>query len=144
MKVQEIMTANPECVSPATTIRLAAEKMAALDVGILPVCEEDRLVGVITDRDITIRVTALGQDSTLTIVGDVMTTNVVCCYEDDELENCIEIMEGAQVRRVPVLNREEKLAGIVALGDLVNRRRENDEVIAMAEEVLEKVSEPER
>ena len=117
MNVSEVMTKQVEVISPQQTIRDAAELMQQLDTGVLPVGENDRLVGMITDRDIVIRAVAQGRgpDSEL---REAMTESVLYCFEDDSVEDAAKQMGEAQVRRLPVLNRDKRLVGIVALGDL--------------------------
>jgi CBS domain-containing protein len=119
MKVQAIMTRDVDTVAPDTTLRDAAERMQALDVGVLPVCAHDRLVGVITDRDITVRATADGLDPFATQVGDIMSRDdLITCFEDQDVEEAARMMRDKQVRRVPVLSRDRRLVGIVSLGDV--------------------------
>jgi CBS domain-containing protein len=144
MQVRELMTPNPETISPATTIRESAEKMLALDVGMMPVCEGENMVGVVTDRDITTRAVAKGLDPNSTHVRDIMSPDLVCCYEDDDIHDCIKLMEGSQVRRVPVLDRADRLVGVISLGDLAVRQRDNEEMKKLTEEALEQISEPVR
>jgi CBS domain-containing protein len=118
METREVMTATVECVPPTATLQEAATKMRELDVGALPVCEYDRLVGMITDRDITMRSVSEGQDPHLETVRDVMTPQVIYCFADQDVEEVAALMRDRQVRRLPVLNREKRLVGIVSLGDL--------------------------
>jgi len=138
MKVGEILTPDPECVTPDTTITMAAQKMKALDVGLLPICQSDRLVGTVTDRDIVVRAIATGANPNTTTIGDVMSSEVVFCFEDEEIEQAAQLMEQRQIRRLPVLNGEKRLVGIVSLGDIAVRSPEGQ----LAGEVLERVSEP--
>ena len=138
MKVTEILTPNPQCITPETSLTLAARKMKALNVGMLPVCEKDRLVGTVTDRDITIRAVAAGANPNTTTVREVMTDNIAYCFDDEEVEEAAELMEQRQIRRLPVMNRDKRLVGIVSLGDMaVRTHRER-----LAGEILERVSEP--
>jgi CBS domain-containing protein len=116
--VQEIMTRQVEVVRPDAPIREAAEKMRSLDVGSLPVCDGQRLVGMITDRDITIRATADGRDPAQTRVAEAMTPDIVYCYDDQDVKDVAELMEERQIRRLPIISRDKKLVGIVSLGDL--------------------------
>jgi CBS domain-containing protein len=92
--------------------------MRDLDVGSLPVCDGERLQGMLTDRDITIRATAEGQDPESTTAADVMTHSIFYCYDDQDVEEAAQIMEEKQIRRLPIVNRDKKLVGIVSLGDL--------------------------
>jgi len=118
MQVSDVMTRNAECTRPEATLQEAAERMKALDVGSLPVCGDDHLVGVLTDRDITIRCVADGHDPRADRVRDVMTPQVYYCFEDDDVADAAELMREKQVRRLPVLNHDKRMVGIVALGDL--------------------------
>ncbi|WP_444847051.1 CBS domain-containing protein [Duganella caerulea] len=118
--IADIMSRDVTSVSPEETIRRAAELMDDLDVGALPVTEGHRLVGMITDRDITIRATAAGLGPEETLVTEVMTEDICYCYEDQSIEEVLEDMGDIQVRRVPVVSRDDhKLVGIVAMADLV-------------------------
>ena len=138
MKVNEIITHDPEVIRPETTLIEAAQKMKSLDIGMLPVCDGDRLVGVITDRDITLRGVAQGFDPKTARVQEVMTPEVIYCFDDEDVKDVAKKMEEKQVRRLPVLNREKRLVGIVSLGDLAVRTGKEK----LAGEVLERVSEP--
>lgn len=117
MNVSEVMTAQVEVISPQQTIGDAAQLMQQLDTGVLPVGENDRLVGMITDRDIVIRAIAQGRGPDAS-VREAMTESVLYCFEDDGIEDAAKQMGEAQVRRLPVMNRDKRLVGIIALGDL--------------------------
>jgi CBS domain-containing protein len=119
MKIAELMTLDVEVIRPNDTLRTAAKMMADLDAGILPVGENDRLVGMITDRDITVRAVAEGRDPDKTTVRDTMTDEVRYCFADESPEEVARKMSAWQLRRLPVLSRDKRLVGIVALGDLV-------------------------
>ena len=118
MKVKDVMTEGAACVTPSTSLQQAARKMKALDVGPLPVCEGDHPVGMITDRDITVRATAEALPPRLAPVRDVMTPGVVSCFEDQDVDEAARLMTEHQVHRLVVLNRDQRLVGIVSLGDL--------------------------
>lgn len=118
MKIKEIMTPNVEVVSPEMTLKDAARKMRDLDVGVIPVCDGEKMRGILTDRDITIRATAEGLDPKTAPVGNIMTPGVHWCYEDDDVDAAQKIMQDQQVRRILVMNRDKKLVGIVSLGDI--------------------------
>ena len=137
-KVQDVMTKGAECVSPSTTLQHAARKMRNMDVGPLPVCDNDRLVGMITDRDITVRAVADGCDTRTATVREVMTPEVLYCFEDQDVQEAARLMQENQVRRLLVLNRDKRLVGIVSLGDLAVET--GDEVLAG--QTLEEVSLP--
>jgi CBS domain-containing protein len=138
MWIRDIMTRNVECVWPDDTLQEAALKMKDLDVGPLPVCDYDHVVGMLTDRDITVRAVAEGRDPRSTRVRDVMTRNVVSCSEDDAVEEAARLMQERQIRRLLVLDRDKRLIGIVSLGDLA---AEAEDPYRMAE-VLQDVSVP--
>jgi len=112
------MTKGAECVTPSTTLADVARKMKNLDVGSLPVCENDRLVGMLTDRDIVVRAVADGCDTKTITAREVMTPDIVYCFEDQDVQQAARLMEENQIRRLVILNRDERLVGIVSLGDL--------------------------
>jgi CBS domain-containing protein len=117
MKVRDAMTAEVQLCTPDDTLRDAAEAMAALNCGLLPVTDNERLVGMISDRDIAIRGVAMGRGPDARI-ADVMTADVKYCFEDQDIEEVTANMGDIQVRRLPVLNRMKQLVGIIALGDI--------------------------
>ena len=117
MKVSKYMTRDVQLVTPTQTIREAARMMAEIDAGSLPVQEDDRLVGVITDRDIAVRAVAQGK-SPDTPVRDVMSREVLYCFEDQEVKEIARNMGDVKVRRLPVVNRDKRLVGIISVGDL--------------------------
>src|SRR5438093_8557436 len=121
MKVSEAMTRDVSVASPDETIRQAAKTMASLDAGVLPVGENDHLIGMITDRDIAIRGIAQGKGPKAK-VRDVMTEDVKYCFDDQEIEEVTRNMADIQVRRLPVLNRDKRLVGILSLGDIAISR----------------------
>ena len=118
MKVHEIMSTDARCTGPDNTLVEAAGLMRVIDVGALPVCENDRLVGMITDRDIVLRAVADGRASTTTPVREVMSPGVTVIMADQEVEEAARLMEEQKIRRLPVLNRERRLVGILSLGDV--------------------------
>ena len=118
MQLKDFINYRVEMVHPNDTLQQAAEKMRDLDVGSMPVCEGQHLIGIVTDRDITIRATARGQDPTRTPVRDVMTPDVVYCFEADTVDDAARTMQEHQIRRLFVLNEEEELVGITSLGEL--------------------------
>jgi len=117
MRVAEVMTRNVRLIEPNQTIRDAARLMAEMDAGIMPVREGDRLVGMITDRDIAVRAVAQGRGPD-TPVREVMTDEVKYCFEDEDTAAVERNMAEIQVRRLPVLTRDKRLVGILSLGDL--------------------------
>jgi CBS domain-containing protein len=136
MKVSNCMTKNVKIADPNQTIRDAALAMGRLDAGVLPVGENDRLVGMITDRDIAIRGVAEGKGPDAKI-RDVMSTDVKYCFEDEEIDDVLHNMGELKVRRMPVLNRDKRLVGIVSLGDLATNAE-----TAEAGEALGDISRP--
>jgi CBS domain-containing protein len=140
MKVQDVMTKNPVCVTPGATVREAAQLMQREDTGVIPVVDEQgskRLVGVITDRDIAIRIVAQGKDAK-TRVSDVMSADrLATCGPDDDLDDVMDAMATEQVRRIPIVDERGSLVGIVAQADIV--RKADD-----AERTVERISEPGR
>ncbi len=135
--IADIMTRDVMSVSPHDNLRQAAQMMDELNVGALPVCENERLIGMITDRDITVRATSVGQDPEATSVADIMTDKVRYCFEDQEVYEVMGQMADAQIRRVPVVSRDDhKLIGIVSLGDVATKHS------AEVDYTLEKISSP--
>jgi CBS domain-containing protein len=118
MQVHEVMTKNVKIVSPTATIDKAANLMGEIDCGALPVGENDRLVGMITDRDITLRAVAKGRVPAQCTVREAMSPDIKYVFEDETTEAAAQNMSRLQVRRLPVLNRQQRLVGILALGDL--------------------------
>lgn len=135
MQVQELMSRSVDIIDPNATIREAARKMRADNVGALPVGENDRLVGMVTDRDITVRAVAEERAAGNTTVREVMSEKVFYCFEDDDTSRASDVMSEHQVRRLPVLNRDKRLVGVVALADLARKDGPT------AEHALEGVSE---
>ena len=136
-RLSEVMTRNVQVISPDATIREAAQQMRGGDFGMLPVGEDDRMIGAISDRDIAIRAIAEGKESTTT-VRDVMSEGVVWAYDTDSIEDAARLMSEHQVRRLPVVNSDKRLVGIVALGDFAVDSRD----IAPAAEALSEISKP--
>jgi CBS domain-containing protein len=118
MKVKDAMHRNAEWVEPTTTVSALAKKMRDLDVGSLPVGENDRLVGMVTDRDIAIRAVAEGADPNQVTARDIMSKGIVYCRDDEELEDAVRIMEQKQIRRLPVIDGNKRMVGILSLGDV--------------------------
>jgi CBS domain-containing protein len=136
MKVKDVMSRDVRVGNPGQSVREAAKLMADMDIGALPVAENDRLVGMITDRDIVVRAVAHGRGGDATI-ADVMTREVLYCFDDEELDDVARNMGDVQVRRLPVVSRDKRLVGIVSLGDLAR-----SEDAAKVGEAVSHVSEP--
>lgn len=136
MKISEVMTRNVRTVSPDHTAKDAASFMLSEDAGSMPVSDGDKLIGMITDRDIAVRGVAKGHGPD-TLVRDIMTDEILCAREDEDIDAVVARMSDAQVRRIPVIDASEKLCGIVSLGDL---SREADR--KSADEALQGVSAP--
>jgi CBS domain-containing protein len=134
-KISEVMTSDVKVVRPDESLQRAATLMADEDVGAIPVCDGERLQGMITDRDIAIRAVARGLD-TETPVSEVMTEDLVWCNEDDDTLEVLGRMADRQIRRIPVIDANRKLVGIVALGDLAIEDEEN------VDEALREISLP--
>ena len=124
MQAKELMTGKVQCIAPDTKIPDAAKQMKALDVGFLPVCENDRLIGALTDRDIVLRAIADGKDVKKCKARDVMTDDVFWCYDDQTADEVADYMAEKEVRRVLILNRDKRLVGVISIGDLAKRGEE--------------------
>src|SRR5689334_18937065 len=118
MKVREIMTSNVECLGPEVNLKDVAQEMKSLDVGFIPICEHDRLVGTVTDRDIVIRAVADGRDVKTTHVRDIMSREVIYAFEDDDVKTVAEKMRAKDVRRILILDKDKRLVGVVSIGDI--------------------------
>jgi len=139
MKIHDVMTPNPRTVSPNDTIRTAAQVMQAEDTGVVPIVNDGRLLAIVTDRDIVVRVVAEG-GSTSSPVGEIATKGVVCATPDMSTEEASELMREHQIRRLPVVE-EDRLVGIVSIGDLAVKegkdRRTGDTLQYISEGVKE-------
>lgn len=125
--VADVMTREPVSVGPADSVQYAARLMDELNVGALPVCDGQELVGIVTDRDITVRATAAGLAPGSTPVELVMTERVRSCSADQQLADALKLMASVQIRRLPVLDHAQRLLGMVALGDIAEQRHEGVE-----------------
>jgi CBS domain-containing protein len=139
MKLSEIMTPEVEILQPDDTLKLAAQKMRDRDIGFLPVCDGESLMGVLTDRDITIRAFADGMDINVMLGRDLMTTPAIYCFDDQDITEGTKVMAENQIRRLVILSREnERVVGVISLGDLVRKG-----ITDISGQVLQKVFEPE-
>jgi CBS domain-containing protein len=136
MKIADLMTRDPQTIGPDETLRRAAELMDELDVGLLPVCEGGRLIGVVTDRDITVRATAAGRPPEEATVADVMTSDLRWCFETEDVADAERLMREAQIRRLPVLDEDRRLVGVLSLGDLAAKGAQH------VRETLDDISQP--
>ena len=135
--ISEIMTRDVMTVSPRDSIRRAAQLMDELNVGSIPVCDGDRLIGMVTDRDITIRATSIGEVPDETMVRDIMSVGVKTCFEDQLVNEVMQQMRDVQIRRVPVLDQKtQHLVGIVSLGDVATKHS------AEVDRTLDEISRP--
>jgi CBS domain-containing protein len=135
-RISEVMTRDVMTISPQESLRRAAQMMDDLNVGVLPVCDGQRLVGMITDRDITVRATSAGETPEDTRVNEIMSEDVRWCFDDQTVDEVMKEMSDIQIRRVPVIDRNTKnLVGIVSLGDL------STEDVAV-ESTLQNISQP--
>ena len=138
MKLKDIMTREVETVSPKDTLKEAAQKMRVRDIGFLPVSDGDKVLGVVTDRDLILRAIAEGMDPKTRIGNDFITTPIVYCFDDQDVEEAARLMEEHQIRRLIILNRaDNRLAGVVSLGDIATKGKEKTSA-----KVLQSVSEP--
>lgn len=137
-RLKDVMTRHVEVIAPDASLEEAAEKMKTLDVGAIPVCDGDRLLGMLTDRDIVVRVVGEKRDPKTVAVRDAMTPNVMYGFERDNVEEAAMLMVENRIRRLVVLDREKRLVGIVSLGDLAVHTQDTQ----LSGEVLEYVSEP--
>lgn len=136
-KIQDIMSPKFQFVTPDKTLQEAAKMMRDLDFGFMPVGENDRLIGMITDRDITVRAVADGKDPS-TSVREVMTEKTYYCFDDQDVDEVCDNMAEIKVRRLPVVNRDKRLVGIVSLGDLsqvTHRAKAGDALQEITKEV---------
>jgi CBS domain-containing protein len=118
MKVKDAMHKGAEWVAPTATMIDLCKKMRDLDIGALPVGENDKLIGMVTDRDIVCRGLANGKDASKLTARDVMTPSIVWCHADEDLDDAVRIMENKKIRRLPVIDKDKRLVGILSLGDI--------------------------
>lgn len=136
MNISEVMTQSVRVASPEDTLQMAAQIMDEYDFGLLPIAENDQLVGMLSDRDITIRAVAKGLTPDQHKVREVMTPDVKYIYDDESIEDAVRSMSDLQVRRLPVVSRDKRLVGIVSLGDLALTEEQS------AGEALSSISQP--
>jgi CBS domain-containing protein len=134
MRVRDLMHTGVEIMAPDTPVTQLAKKMREKDIGAIPIGSNGQLVGMVTDRDITLRAVANGKDPNQLTAQEVMTKGVVCCRDTDKVRDVLDIMEGKQIRRVPVTDENERVLGMVSLGDI------SKAVPGKAREVLQAVA----
>ncbi len=137
MQIRDIMTRQVELVNPDTPLQDAARMMRDANIGFLPVGDNDRLVGTLTDRDIAIRAVAEGKDVKNAKVADAMSPQLAYAFDDQDSSEAAQIMAEKQIRRLPVLNRDKRLVGVVALGDLATKTGDDDVVGQTVQDVSE-------
>jgi|SRR5512140_471966 CBS domain-containing protein len=141
MRIQDIMTKDPSCVTPDATVREAAQVMSREDVGIVPVVDGQsakRLVGVVTDRDIAIRCVAEGKDGSCRVRDVMSSDDLATCSESDDVDAVMQAMRTEKVRRIPIVDERGSLVGIVSQADVVRKARDGQS----AEKTVERISEP--
>jgi len=138
MQISEIMSRDVAIAAPGDSVQKVAQKMAEIDAGIIPVGEKDRLVGMISDRDIVLRAVAKGKAPGKCTARDVMSPDIKYCYEHEKLEDAARNMATLQVKRLPVLDRDKRLVGIVSLGDLACEPEADEH----SKEALQGISQP--
>lgn len=142
-QISDVMTRNVRTVAPSDSMQRAAQCMDELNVGVVPVCEGETIVGMVTDRDLAVRGVAAGKPADLTPVSEVMSQNVRYCFEDQDVDEVMDEMRDVQIRRVPVVSRDKRLVGIVSLGD-VAARGSDDRRLAETLKDISTPSEPDR
>lgn len=142
MQVRDVMTRDIQLANPDMSLKDAAVRMRDFDTGFLPVGEDDRLVGTITDRDITVRGIAEGFDPNSHTVRETMSPHIVYCFEDQDVKEVLKVMEDKQVRRMPILSREKRLVGVISIADAAARAHEDEEVGEALEHIAERTGKP--
>jgi len=137
MKLREIMTSEVEVIHPNDTLQTAASKMHDRDIGFLPVCDGDRLIGVLTDRDLITRALAEGMESKAMLGRDLVTSPAIYCFDDQSVDEAAKLMHDNQIRRLVILSRDKRMVGVVSLGDLAMSADDK-----LSGDVLQSVSEP--
>ena len=140
MEIRDVMTQGAEVIDSNAVAMEAAKKMRELDVGSLPVCDGAKLEGLLTDRDIAIRLVAAGLDASMTKVSEIMTPGTTYCFDDQTVEEAAAVMKAQQIRRLPILNRDKQLIGMFSLGDLALRTQGSEDQ-ELADEALKNISE---
>jgi CBS domain-containing protein len=142
--VADVMTRGVRTMSPSDTVVRAAQAMDELNVGVIPVCEGKKLVGMVTDRDIVVRGVAQEADTKTLKLADVMSTNVRCATEDEDVDEVLSEMADTQIRRMPVVDGQQQLVGIISLGDIAAKDADDDIDVAMSLGDISSPAEPDR
>ena len=143
-RVADVMTRGVRSMSPTDTVLLAAQAMDELNVGVIPVCEGDKLVGMVTDRDIVVRGVAQATDTKAMKLADVMSTNVRCAKEDEDVDEVLNEMAQAQIRRMPVVDGDEHLVGMITIGDIAAKAKNEDRDVGQSLSEISEPAEPDR
>lgn len=138
MHVKDIMSKNPDALSEEMTLKQAAEEMQKHDFGFLPVKHDGQIIGVVTDRDLVIRALAKGQDPTKTKLKEAMTKKILFCHEEDDLKKAAQIMCDKQVNRLAVYNNQEQLTGVISIGDIARKAKDNALLAKLTEAIHQK------
>jgi CBS domain-containing protein len=142
--VADVMTRGVRTMSPQDPVVLAAQAMDELNVGVIPVCDGEKLVGMVTDRDIVVRGVAQQADTKTLKLADVMSTNVRCAKQDDDVDEVLSQMADTQIRRMPVVDEQERLVGILSIGDIAAKDPDDDVDVAMSLGDISSPAEPDR
>ena len=142
--VADVMTRGVRSLAPTDTVAQAAQAMDELNVGVIPVCDGDKLVGVVTDRDIVVRGVARGSDMKTARLADLMSGNVRCATEGQDLQEVLGVMAGSQIRRLPVVDGQQRLIGIVSLGDIADKDSGDELDVAESLAGISSPSQPDR
>jgi CBS domain-containing protein len=142
--VADVMTRGVRSMSPSDSVARAAQAMDELNVGVIPVCEGEKLVGMVTDRDIIVRGVAQERDIKSTKLADVMSTNVRCAKEDQDVDEVLSQMAETQIRRMPVVDKQDKLVGIVSLGDIADKDSGDEAPLANSLSGISSPAQPDR
>lgn len=137
-KCSEVMTKNPVCCLPIDAVSKAAQRMKKENVGSIPVIESEQtrnLIGIVTDRDLALKVVADGLDAKITKVADVMTHNIITCRAEDEIQNAVDAMSKHQLRRIPVVDNDNKIVGIISQADVATRAGQPEETAKMVKDI---------
>jgi CBS domain-containing protein len=142
--VADVMTRGVRTMTPSDTVSKAAQAMDELNVGVIPVCEGEKLVGMVTDRDIVVRGVAQDCDLKTTKLADVMSTNVRCAKEDQDVDEVLGEMADTQIRRMPVVDGQQRLVGIVSLGDIADKDTDDELDVAQSLAEISSPAQPDR